>query len=305
MTKKLFIGIVLASIACATMANTAVTPPPKRDMRANPPGKFIAPGYFVSNAFIAETVNIACEDGYTLAGDMIKRRRSGMEQASGILFLHEAGKDRKSWYPLTVQLAGRGFNVLAIDLRGCGENPKLNKSGKTLDKLPEADVRKMLDDIRNSVSHLALSLGTNPESIAVIGAGLGANLAIAAANEPWAKNVRLVIALSPSLDDRGYKTEEAAKNIGKKTMVCLAASRGNSTPFQASTVIYGLLTGPKDFFEGDGEGYGVGLFGARSVAAPKDGETPPILFSHLPQWVYQGFKLQSSALPPARKPAKR
>jgi len=303
MKKNLAFAVLLALCATALAATDKLVPA-KRDMRANPPGKFLAPGYYVPNAFNAETVTVACSDGYRLSGDAIRRRRLPMNQMPAILFLHEAGKDRRSWYPLTIQMAGRNYISLAVDLRGCGENPKLNDpNGKSLDKLPDSDVRKMLDDVRNALSFLSMSPGVDPDRIGVIGSGLGASLALAAAAEPWGKNIQVVIALSPRLDDHGYKAAEAAKNLGK-TLVCLAASRGDATAFQESSAIYAAAAGPKEFFDAEGNATGVGLFGARSAVPAKGDETNPVFFALIPQWFYQGLIKDSLPLPPARKPKK-
>jgi len=302
MNRPLILAVSII-ISTATIAGAEKLVPPRRDMRTNPPGKIIAPGYYVSNAFKHETVTIECSDGYKMAGDSLKRVRLPGQDVPAILFLHEAGKSRRSWYPLTTQIAGRNYIVLAIDLRGCGENPQLNGNlGKTLDKLPEAELQIMLEDIRNALSFLSMSSGVDPTNIGIIGSGLGANLAIAAAAEPWAANVKLVIALSPSLNDHGIKTEEAARKI-EKTTVRLAASRGDATSYQASATLFSLLPGQKYFFEGEGAASGVGLFGTKSAAPAKVNEESPILFALLPQWLYDGLMKKSPALPAARKTA--
>ena len=300
--KKAIILAAIMAVSAFAAAETAKRVPPKRDMRSNPPGKFLSPGYYIPNVFLGETVTIDTSDGYKLAGDFIRRRNIKRESLPVILFLHEAGKTRRSWYPLTVQLAGRNYASLAVDLRGCGENPEINADKKmTFDKLPEAELRKMLDDVRNAVSYLSMRPGADGESIAIIGAGLGANLALAAAAEPWAKNVRIVIALSPTLDDHGYRTEEAVGKAAKSVKICLAASQGDATSYQASAALYRLVKGPKEFFEGEGSMSGTGLFGTKSAVPASAGETPPLLFALIPKWVYEGLIGKYPVLPPRRK----
>ena len=304
MYRRLVLAILLA-LSTAGMAGTGKLSPPKRDMRTNPPGKFLAPGYYVPSVFDGETVSIACADGYQLAGDFIKKHSPKRGGSPGVLFLHEVGKNRRSWYPLTMQIGGRECIILAVDLRGCGENPSLNKSSdKTLAQMPETDVRKMLDDVRNALSFLSLNPGTDPENIGIIGSGLGANLAIAAAAEPWGKGIKTVIAISPSLNDHGYQPLEAAGKTGN-TFVCLAASRGDTTAFQAASALYAAVTGPKELFEGEGNASGVGLFGAKPAVYEKGGSQDRVLFAFIQQWTVQGLMQKNAGVPPRRKPANK
>jgi dienelactone hydrolase len=303
---RAFLVSALLAVSFFAAAETAKMAPPKRDMRSNPPGKFLSPGYYIPNVFIGETETIAASDGYKLAADYVRRKNIARLNLPGILYLHEEGKTRRSWYPLTVQLAGRNYASLAVDLRGCGENPGINADNKaSFDSLPEADIRKMLEDVRNAVSYLAMRPGVDGESIAIIGAGLGANLALAAAAEPWAKNVKVVVALSPTLDNHGYRTEEAVRKAGKSVMICLAASQGDATSYQASSALYRLAKGPKEFFEGEGSMSGTGLFGTKSAVPAAAGETAPLLFALIPKWVYEGLIGKYPAPAPQRRPATR
>jgi len=302
--KKSALIACLLALAMGALAADAKRVLPKRDMRTNPPGKFLSPGYYVPQILNGEIVSIDCGDGYKLSGDFIKRRKV-RNALPGVLFLHEAGKTRRSWYPMTVQEAGRGFVSLAVDLRGCGENPGQNgANNKTLDQLPEADRAKMLEDVRNALSYLATNPATDGENIGIIGSGLGANLALAAAAEPWGKNVKVVIAISPSLNDRGYRADEAAKNMGR-TMVCLAAAQGNTTEYQAASSIYGILSGPKDFYQAEGSGSGVGLYGTKRAVAGKGDNKDTVFFSQIQLWLFRGLTDKLPALPPARKTPKR
>jgi len=275
MNKSRILAGLMAVLLCSISHGERMAPP-KRDFRTNPPGKFLAPGYYIPNVFDASVVSISCSDGYRLSADSIGRKRTRQLMPS-IIFLHESGKDRHSWYPMTVQLAGRGYNILSVDLRGCGENPVMNKEpGKTLDKLAEGDLLKMVEDVHSILNHLELNTMADPESIAIIGSGLGANLAIIAAAEPWAGKVRTVIAISPSLIDHGFSTIEPAKKLGRK-LACLAASRGDTSTHGAATELYRILAGPKEFFDAEGDASGVAMFGSRS-AVQKDGNGEPIVF---------------------------
>src|SRR5258706_631697 len=101
-------------IAAWLLATVAAAAPVRSVCATRPTGPFHVP-----RGFQSEIVAIECTDGYHLAADFIRRQRQPRKMA-GVIFLHEAGRDRHSWYPLTIQSARRGMAVLALDLLGNG-----------------------------------------------------------------------------------------------------------------------------------------------------------------------------------------
>jgi dienelactone hydrolase len=179
----------------------------------------------------------------------------------GVILLHELGADRHQWYPLTVMMAGRGMAVLAIDLRGHGENPDAKGNPPVrADALAPDDFSKMLSDVRNAVSYLAMKGEIDGGRIGIAGLSLGANLALLAASQSWAAAVQCVIAVSPGLDYDGIKTEDAAKNIPAGKHVYLAAARDDAYSFESATTLHALLAGPKEFMQIESGGHGAKLF---------------------------------------------
>ena len=302
MKKTIICTMLLAGLIGLTVIATAATGgrASRANSRNSPPGSFLGPNYYIPRVLDGQVITVECSDGYKLSGDSIKKGRRLQRIMPGIIFLHQAGKEKRVWYPLTVQMAGRGYPVLSLDLRGFGENPKLNgDKNKTFDKLPPADRGKMVDDIRNAVAYLSMQAGVDPDTIGLIGAGLGANLALIAAAEPWAGNVKCVVAISPTLDESGFKTEEAARKTGKK-LICLAASRGDAASYDAIIKLNSILAGPKELFEGEGSNTGMTMMGATRTGTGS-GTQPLVLFSCIPQWLYTGLHSGNPALPPARK----
>jgi len=254
-----------------------------------PPGKFLAPGYYIPRPFDAESVTIECSDGYRLTGDYIRRSRMNRRMPA-VLFIHEGGRDKRSWYPMTVQLAGRGFAVLSIDLRGHGENPASPSNRKiTGAQLKPEDYAKMLDDIRNALSYLSMRPAVESGSIAIIGASLGANLGLAAASQPWAGAVKGVIALSPRLEDHGYSAEKAVTEMGRRH-VYLVAAKDDTETYPDAVKLLGLAKGPKELLSVEGTARGAKLFGAA-------------LLSKVPAWLVDMLVQDNLALPPADRPS--
>jgi pimeloyl-ACP methyl ester carboxylesterase len=96
--------------------------------------------------------------------------------------------------------------VLAIDLRGHGAS-----SGSS------GELAAMIQDVRAGAQWLASRGGVRPDAIAIVGASLGASLALLAAAELPA--VRALGLLSPSLDYRGLRTDTGlVKRLGSRRL---------------------------------------------------------------------------------------
>src|SRR5262249_52207426 len=102
-------------------------------------------------------------DGFTIVGTFYSAPR---RPSPGALLLHMLGSNKESWQPFAAQLQAAGYSVLAIDLRGHGE------SGGAM------DWTKALADVDNVLGQLHTLPGVDPNRISVIGASIGANLAL-------------------------------------------------------------------------------------------------------------------------------
>lgn len=153
-------------------------------------------------------VTFAAFDGTQLTGSLYEPSN---RPAPAIVLVHMLGRSKDDWENLADRLADAGALVLALDLRGHG------RSSGSMAMLPP-----MTDDVRAAVAWVVARPGVRPESIAIVGASLGANLVLlAAADLP---SVRAVALLSPSLDYRGIRVDAGVmKRMGDRP-VWLAAS---------------------------------------------------------------------------------
>jgi alpha-beta hydrolase superfamily lysophospholipase len=111
--------------------------------------------------------------------------------------------------------------VVAVDLRGHG------RSGGSSAALPP-----MVDDVRAAIAWLVGRPGVRPDAVAVVGASLGANLAmLAGVNEA---SVRAMALISPSLDYRGVRIDAAAIKKAGHRPLWLAAS--TQDPYALRTI---------------------------------------------------------------------
>ncbi len=195
--RRVAVAVVVALVGAACAGSS--TPAPTAAASSTPSGP--------SDVGI---VRIAGAGGLTVVGNL-----DGVvpgDPRPGVLLLHMLGSNRFSWEPLIDTLVARGYVTLAIDLRGHGDT-----GGDADWELARADVAAALDYLK---SHD----GVDATRLAVVGASIGANLALVLAAER--PDVGAVVALSPGLDYRGVKTEPAAEGLSGRA-VWLVASTGD------------------------------------------------------------------------------
>ena len=163
----------------------------------------------------AEIVSVPAEDGLSLAGTLVRDRAS----TRGVIALHGFSENRTVFDGLLPYLAQRGFNAIAIDLRG-----QHGSLGATVDEAKatrEAYVRRdlawfdrMVVDVQAVKQFLIEACGCDPRRIAVVGSGLGASLAIRAAAVD--REISALVLLSPGWRTLGLDVRpEMAKLRGR------------------------------------------------------------------------------------------
>jgi pyridoxine 5-phosphate synthase len=153
-------------------------------------------------------VSVPSTDGVALAGEFYE---ASSRPAPAVLLVHMLSRSRGDWGSLPDRIRDAGMTALAIDLRGHGQS-----SGSA------QDLQAMVGDVRAAAQWLTTRAGVRGDQIAIVGASLGASLALLAAVD--VPQVRAVALLSPSLDYRGLRTDAAlVKRLGPRS-IWLAAS---------------------------------------------------------------------------------
>jgi pimeloyl-ACP methyl ester carboxylesterase len=121
---------------------------------------------------------------------------------------------KESWNVIAADINKLGYQVIAIDLRGHGESTK--KGDKTLNyqRFSDQEHQASINDVNSSIAFLR-SKGAS--SFAIIGASIGANLALVYAAEE--AGTKTVILLSPGLEYRGVKTETPASGFNRPLLL--------------------------------------------------------------------------------------
>ena len=147
-------------------------------------------------------------DGTSLAGEFYE----SSARAPGVVLVHMLSRNKSDWHGLPDRLRDAGITALAIDLRGHG-----GSSGSA------GDLKAMIQDVRAAAQWLATRPSVRPDAIGVVGASLGASLALLAAVD--LPQVRVIGLLSPSLDYRGLRTDAAlVKRLGSRALWLAASS---------------------------------------------------------------------------------
>ncbi len=190
-------------------------------------------------------LTITAADGVTLVGAFYPPETAPVP---GVMLLHMAGRQKEEWTSLATQLQEDGYAVLALDLRGHGESEG------------EPDWAAMPDDVSRAWVALADQPEVDPERTAIVGASIGANLALVAAAAE--ARVRAVVLLSPGLDYQGVRTEEAMVAYGERP-VLIAASENDMYGAGSAQILAGLAQGPQVLTIYPHAGHGTAMFGSQ------------------------------------------
>lgn len=179
---------------------------------------------------MSDRVTMTTTDGVEIVGSYIRNN----DQKAAIL-LHMMPSDRTSWTDFALALDQAGYASLAIDERGHGESTM----GGTLNYRTFTDEQQQakIFDVEAARQYL-LNEGFTADTIVVIGASIGGNLAIQELTRH--PELRVAIALSPGLDYRGIKTDELILELAQEQRVVLVASEEDQESFESIIRLYEL-----------------------------------------------------------------
>jgi alpha-beta hydrolase superfamily lysophospholipase len=155
-------------------------------------------------------ITFLSRDGTQLAATLYE---PSARPAPAVVLVHMFGRSKEDWDRFAQTLEDAGIIALAIDLRGHGRSSGSNAS------LPA-----MVQDVASAVDWIAARPTTRPGSIAVVGASLGATLAVLGAADSPA--VHAIAMLSPSTEYRGLRLDAATmKKVGDRPLWMAASAQ--------------------------------------------------------------------------------
>ncbi len=188
-------------------------------------------------------VDLSTSDGVSVKGTYYQPL--GVN-APGVVLLHMLGRHREDWDAFARHLQDAGYGVIAIDLRGHGQS-----GGKR-------EWSKMTQDAATAVAFIRSQTEIDPDRIVIVGASIGANIAInAGAHDPKVVGVAL---LSPGLNYRGVKTEDAVIQYHDRPLF-IAASSEDRYAAESSQQLDALAQGPHQLLILENQGHGTEMLG--------------------------------------------
>jgi len=128
--------------------------------------------------------------------------------APAVVLVPMLGRPKDDWNSVAERLAESGITALAIDLPGMS--------------IPaEGGLGRWSADVSAAIAYLVGRPEVRPSSIGVLGASLGANLAVVAAGAD--PRVRSLVLVSPSLDYRGVRIETPFRQYGARPALFVAS----------------------------------------------------------------------------------
>ncbi len=218
-------------------------------------------------------ITLTTSDNVSIVGNMI----TPPEPKGAVLLLHMMPATKESWEQPQQALGREHVANLAIDLRGHGQSTQ-GPAGMTLDynAFTDEDHQASRHDVQAGIDYLT-SQGFAKNRIAIIGASIGANLALQQLSQD--PEINSVVLLSPGLDFRGVETEQYARSLADNQALYTLASRDDQYSFDSSRTLYNASTVKKDIGEYEDIGHGTTMI-----------ENKPALVNEIVRWVAERIK---------------
>lgn len=147
-----------------------------------------------------------------------------VSSSRGVILVHMMPATRKSWNEFAVRLMQAGYHVLAIDLRGHGDS-----GGGDYRQFSQEQHQASIADLVAAAEFLKAQ---RVSEIAVVGASIGANLALQhLAQDP---QIRAAVLLSPGFDYHGIQTLPLAAQVPDKDKILLVGADDDAAGMGAS-----------------------------------------------------------------------
>jgi pimeloyl-ACP methyl ester carboxylesterase len=145
-------------------------------------------------------VTFRTEDGWQIRGSFWEAREPG---SVSLVLVHDHSANRAVWEPYVGFFLSRGWSVLTFDLRGHGESVRHDTRGALLADAREGTLEDGWPlDLLGALAYVAAQPRADATKCAIVGVGLGADLAYAASAREW--GAASVVGVSPN-DERAHR----------------------------------------------------------------------------------------------------
>jgi dienelactone hydrolase len=196
---------ILPLIAAALTAVSLVLPPRVAAVA-------LAVVVSVASLAASQRVNFRTEDGVLIAATWYE---PSSRPAPAVIFVHMLTRSRRDWEQVASRLASEGVGALIIDLRGHGD------STGALARSETPNYASLALDIKAARRYLSSRADVQQSRVGLAGASLGAN--VAALHAAADASITSLALLSPSLDYRGVRIEQALRTFGGRPALFVAS----------------------------------------------------------------------------------
>jgi pimeloyl-ACP methyl ester carboxylesterase len=222
-----------------------------------------------------QRVSFLTDDKFLIVGTYYAPQTTTPSSANtnAVILLHMLGRNRSDWNDFASTLSNKNndYAVLSIDLRGHGESTSQN--GNTIisfQSFTPNDFNKMIMDVKAAKQFLVTQKNVNPNNIAIVGASIGANVALNyAASDP---SINAVVLLSPGLDYKGVTTFDAIKQYKGPIYIATAGKdpiAGNDPQTLCNEIINCANNNRLHIYQ-DSNSHGTDMFSDSSLQPPLD-----------------------------------
>jgi pimeloyl-ACP methyl ester carboxylesterase len=207
--------------------------------------------FLISPLVESTEIQLRSSDGIQLSALQNQNQNS----TKGVLLVHMENGSANDWEFFANRLKRSGFNTLAIDLRGHGGSRLPTGS------LQKSDWAKMKADVTAGVDWLEKN---GVKNIVLIGASIGANLALQVAAED--RRVNQAILLSPGHNIKGVRVEGLLATYGERPLF-IAVSAEDAYASKTGLLLDSQAQGPHTLKILSGAGKGTVMLDRESSLA--------------------------------------
>lgn len=184
-----------------------------------------------------KVVSFNAADGVRITADYYPPSAAEGGAAPLVILVHMESSDRHGWEPFITPLHKTGFAVLAPDFRGHGDSA----TTATREQVHAGDRQLFLDmqhDLRGAYDWLARQPKVDRARFALVGAGVGASVALQYAAQD--RSVDAIVCLSPAISPMGLDTAGDLRQIRGRKILMLATEDERDGPYTLKTRTEGI-----------------------------------------------------------------
>ncbi|MFO7973763.1 MAG: alpha/beta fold hydrolase [Candidatus Hydrogenedentota bacterium] len=169
-------------------------------------------------------------DGATIAATLYPANGT---PSCGVVLVHDKGANAAQWEDFARRLQQSGITAIAFDMRGHGDSTSPESQPSSFEEFTTRDWLQAILDIQAARNALPAH-GVDPDNLAIVGAGMGANLATQYAAQD--ESIQALVLVSPGLEYDGVRIREAFETYTHRPSLLIATKGDTYAAASAQTL---------------------------------------------------------------------